>query len=71
MFNWKINQEISDVESVKLRIIFEYCGGIVWKLVITKEISCIKWLIKNVCKIEYQMIYYWHNKKQDGDRTLQ
>lgn len=48
MFNWKINQEISDVESVKLRIIFEYCGEIVWKLVITKEISCIKWLIKNV-----------------------
>lgn len=48
MFNWKINQEISDVESVKLRIIFEYCGGIVWKLVITKEKSCIKWLIKNV-----------------------
>lgn len=28
-------------------------------------------IYKKNCKIEYQMIYYWHNKKQDGDRTLQ
>ena len=53
MFNWKINQEISDVESVKLRIIFEYCGGIVWKLAIPEEISCIYKNIKNDRQINF------------------
>ena len=42
---------MSDVESVKLRILFEDCEGIVWKLVITKETNCTKWHIKNAWQI--------------------
>ena len=42
---------MSDVESVKLRILFEDCEGIVWKLVTAPSADVTKWHIKNAWQI--------------------